>query len=205
MSFFLASIYDRFMAPMERTSGVLWRRELLAPLRGRVLEIGAGTGRNLERYGAVDRLVVAEPDRHMRAKLARRASALASPAEIVAWTGERLECGAGEFDAVVSTLVLCSVVDVGAVLAEVRRVLAPGGSFVFLEHVLSPDAARRRWQRRVEPLWKLVAGNCNLCRETDALIGAAGFRHEDTIRESAQGALPILRTMVRGSATLAAR
>ena len=199
MSWLMATIYDRFMAQMERASGDAWRRELMAKLHGDVLEIGAGTGRNLEFYPRLARLVLAEPDVHMRRRL-EAAIDPAKPAEIVSWSADALACADASFDAVVSTLVLCSVPDPAACLAEIRRVLRPGGKLVFLEHVVSPKESRRRWQRRVEPLWKPLADGCHLCRDTEASIRDAGFSIATIERESARKALPILRHMIRGTA-----
>lgn len=202
MSWFMAAIYDRFMRDMERECGAAWRRELLGDLRGDVLEIGAGTGRNLDHYPLVDRLVLAEPDPHMRRKLtevAARAS-VAKSVEVVTWNAERIQSDAGAFDAVVCTLVLCSVRDPKRSLDEIRRVLRPGGKLVFWEHVAADDPGRLAWQRRAEPLWKLVAGNCHLCRDTAHAIEDAGFRFERMTRESARKALPIVRPTIRGIA-----
>lgn len=208
MSWFMATIYDRFMRDMERACGAAWRRELLGELRGDVLEIGAGTGSNLEHYQGVERLVLAEPDPHMRRKLAERvarasvdaAGAAGRSVDVVSWSAEHIESDARAFDAAVCTLVLCSVRDVKRSLDEIRRVLRPGGKLVFLEHVAAEDPARLAWQRRAEPLWKLVAGNCHLCRETAHAIEEAGFRFERITRESARKALPIVRPTIRGIA-----
>lgn len=198
----MAAIYDRFMRDMERECGAAWRRELLGDVRGDVLEIGAGTGRNLDHYQDVERLVLAEPDVHMRRKLAARVASVsvAKRIDVVAWDAEQLESDAHSFDAVVSTLVLCSVGDVERCLAEIRRVLRPGGKLVFFEHVAAEDPGRLAWQRRVEPVWKLVAGNCHLCRETARAIEDAGFRFERMTKESARKALPIVRPTIRGVA-----
>lgn len=198
----MAAIYDWFMRDLEEACGRAWRAELLADVRGDVLEVGAGTGRNLEHYDGLSRLVLAEPDPHMRRKLeAALADARSRPvAEIVAWPAESLDAPDASFDAVVVTLVLCSVRDPARALAEIRRVLRPGGRLVFLEHVASPDPARRAWQRRLEPAWKLVAGNCHLCRETERAIEDAGFAVDRITRESARKALPIVRPTIRGVA-----
>ncbi len=195
----MAAIYDWFMRDLERACGDAWRRELLGDVGGDVLEIGAGTGRNLDHYraSAVGRLVLAEPDRHMRKKLAERAP---PRAEIVSWPAERLEAADASFDAVVATLVLCSVRDLPRSLAEARRVLRPRGRLVFLEHVLAPEASRRAWQRRVEPVWRRVAGNCHLTRDTEHAIEAEGFTIDRITRESVRKATPIVRAMIRGSA-----
>ena len=202
MSWFMATIYDRFMRDMERACGDAWRKELVTELRGHVLEIGAGTGRNLEHYRELDRLVLAEPDPHMRRRLAQKVAqtSVARAVELVSWSAEHLEAESSSFDAVVCTLVLCSVRDVKQSLEEIRRVLRPEGKLVFLEHVAAEDASRLAWQRRTEPVWKLVAGNCHLCRETARSIEDAGFRFERISRESARKALPIVRPTIRGVA-----
>ncbi len=104
------------------------------------------------------------------------------------------------FDVVVSTLVLCSVEDPAVVLRALAAVLRPGGRLAFLEHVASDDPKRLAWQRRLEPIWKHVAGNCHLCRRTEASIEEAGLRIESIRRESARKALPIVRPTIRGVA-----
>lgn len=203
MSWFMATIYDRFMRDMERACGDAWRRELVAELRGDVLEIGAGTGKNLEHYRDLERLVLAEPDPHMRRRLADKVAQTSTRARtvgVVTWSAEHLESEARSFDAVVCTLVLCSVRDVKRSLDEIRRVLRPEGKLVFLEHVAAEEPSRLAWQRRTEPLWKLVAGNCHLCRETARSIEEAGFRFDRITRESARKALPIVRPTIRGIA-----
>lgn len=204
MSWLMATIYDWFMRDMERACGTVWREELLADLRGDVLEIGAGTGRNLDHYRGLDRLVLAEPDPHMRARLVKR-TAVSSPArivDVVPWTAEALEAPDASFDVVVSTLVLCSVPDVPRALASIRRVLKPSGRLVFLEHVASDDPARLAWQRRFEPAWSVIAGNCHLCRDTAGALERAGFHADRFVKESARKALPIVRPTIRGFATV---
>jgi SAM-dependent methyltransferase len=212
MSWLMAAIYDWFMGDFERECGAAWRADLLRDVRGDVLEIGAGTGGNLEHYAGLgagdpglrlERLVLAEPDPHMSKKLGARVAALGAIArsiDVVPWTAEKLDAPDESFDAVVATLVLCSVEDVGASLREIRRVLRPGGRFVFLEHVASPDPKRRAWQRRLEPAWKRLAGNCHLCRDAERSIEDAGFRVERITRESMRKAIPIVRPSVRGHA-----
>lgn len=201
MSWLMAAIYDRFM---RRTEAHLapWRAALLSGLSGRVLELGAGTGVNLTFYPrTLERLVLAEPDRHMRARLATRVARERPDAEVVDASAEALPFEDGAFDAVVSTLVLCSVEDVARALAEARRVLRPGAALVFLEHVAADERpARLRWQRRLEPVWKRVARNCHLTRRTAEAIAAAGFVLEACTRESLREALPFTRPSVRGVA-----
>jgi ubiquinone/menaquinone biosynthesis C-methylase UbiE len=199
VSWLFAAGYDPFMRRSERACLVEWRRELLAPLSGAVLEIGAGTGANLPHYpGSLDRLVLTDSDDHMLARLRRRPEA--ARAEVVRASAEALPFEAGSFDTVVCTLVLCSVPNVGRTLSEVRRVLRPAGSLVFLEHVASDAPARLRWQHRVEPLWSRLAGNCHLTRETNLAIEAAGFTIDHLQRESMRKALPIVRPTIRGVA-----
>ncbi|MHB1988185.1 MAG: class I SAM-dependent methyltransferase [Acidimicrobiales bacterium] len=198
-----ALLYDRFMDGVEQAGLTGWRRELLAPLRGSVLEIGAGTGRNLLLYPAeVTDLVVTEPDPHMRTLLAKAVSGSARQARVIDAPAEHLPFADATFDAVVSTLVLCSVKDQACVLKEVRRVLRPGGELVFIEHVAATDRPRRlRWQRRAEPIWRLLAGNCHLTRDTADSIAAAGFVPSTIVRESMRKSLPIVRPTIRGRAT----
>jgi ubiquinone/menaquinone biosynthesis C-methylase UbiE len=198
----LAAIYDRFMRASEDACLASWRRELLADAGGDLLEIGAGTGANLAHYPPrLSRLVLAEPDAHMRARLAARVAAAGRAAEIVDAPAEHLPFADATFDVVVSTLVLCSVPEPARALGEVHRVLRPGGRLVFLEHVAAEgDRGRRFWQRLLEPPWRLVSGNCHVTRRTAASIAAAGFALEAVTRESVRKALPIVRPSVRGQA-----
>jgi len=203
MSRLLAAVYDRWMTRSEVACLASWRAELLAGLRGVVLEIGAGTGANLHHYPpAVRRLVLCEPDRFMRAHLAGKAAA---GTEILDAPVERLPFADATFDAVVSTLVLCSVADPRTALAEIRRVLRPGGQLYFIEHVAAEDdRGRLRWQRWLEPVWRVIAGNCHLTRRTEAAIEGAGLVLEEVRRESVRKALPIVRPSIRGRARKAA-
>lgn len=199
----LATIYDSVMDPPERACLQAWRTELLADVRGRVLEIGAGTGRTLACYPAgLERLVLAEPDPFMRARLpARIPAALAPVIELVDAPAERLPFDAASFDVVVSSLVLCTTPDPARALAEVHRVLVGGGRLVFLEHVADDERSRRRWwQERLEPLWKHVAGGCHLTRRTHEAIEAAGLVLERIERASIRKAIPLVRSSIRGVA-----
>jgi ubiquinone/menaquinone biosynthesis C-methylase UbiE len=195
----MAAIYDRFMRESEQACLVGWREELLAGVNGEVLEIGAGTGANLPHYPeGVTRLVLAEPDGYMRERLRKRVGE--RKVEICEGEGERLPFADGSFDAVVCTLVLCSVPDVGVVLGEAMRVLRPGGAFVYLEHVAAKDGSRLGWQRRIEPVWKRLAGNCHLTRRTGEALSRAGFVVERETAESMRKAMPFLRPTIRGIA-----
>jgi ubiquinone/menaquinone biosynthesis C-methylase UbiE len=199
-----ASIYDRFMGVSEEACLAAWRDDLLGGLGGEVLEVGAGTGASLAHYGpGVTRIVLCEPERHMRRRLEARAadSARAAAVTVVDAPAAALPFPDASFDAVVTMLVLCSVPDLGAALAEMRRVLRPGGSLVFLEHVAA-DASPQRlaWQRRVEPFWRICAANCHLTRRTDEAIRDAGFAIETLERESIRKAMPLVRPSIRGVA-----
>ena len=205
MSRLFAAVYERMIAASEEACVADWRHSLLGTLEGDVLELGAGTGLNLAHYpSTVIRLVLTEPDRHMRSKLVARLSG-EPPApvrvEVVDAVADRLPFDDGTFDAVVSTLVLCSVPDQAAALAEARRVLRPAGRLLFLEHVAAHDKPDRvKWQRRVEPVWKRVLGGCHLTRETLRAIESAGFDVVDHQRESMRKASPMVRTTERGVA-----
>jgi SAM-dependent methyltransferase len=152
------------------------KRALLAPLGGTVLEIGPGTGTNLAYFAPGIRWLGIEPNPYMERYLQREAERLGRAIEVRGGTAERLDLMDASVDAVVSTLVLCSVRDQARALAEVRRVLKPGGRFVFLEHVAAPRGSwLRRAQRAVRPLWRLLGDGCFPDRETWQAIGRAGF------------------------------
>jgi ubiquinone/menaquinone biosynthesis C-methylase UbiE len=138
----------------------------------------------------------------MRRKLqAKRDAAGAKHVEISDASLEALPAAPDSLDAVVCSLVLCSVPDQQAALKEIQRVLKPGGKLVFLEHVAADSKPNRlKWQRRIEPAWKHLMGNCHLTRRTEAAITAAGFKIERIERESIRKALPIVRPSIRGVA-----
>jgi ubiquinone/menaquinone biosynthesis C-methylase UbiE len=152
------------------------RRELLAEAAGDVLEIGFGTGLNLPHYPAdVRRLTALDPNPGMH-RLARRREHRADLAvDHVTVGGESLPFGDGCYDCVVSTFTLCSIPHVRRALAEVYRVLRPGGRFLFLEHGLSPEPGVRRWQRRLNRLEMLLADGCHLDRNIREFVGAVPF------------------------------
>ncbi len=203
MSWLMAAVYDRLMKGSEDACLGQWRADLLKDLSGAVLEIGAGTGATLSLYPkSVTRLVMCEPDPHMRRRLEHRhAASSAQSVEISAASIEKLPFGAESFDAVVCSLVLCSVPDQNAALAEIRRVLKPSGRLLFIEHIAADGRpGRLRWQRRFEPVWKRVMGNCHLTRRTEEAIKAAGFEFERIKHESIRKALPIVRPSIRGVA-----
>ena len=203
MSFLTACFYDRFMAKAEQACLRDWRAELLRHAHGDVLEIGAGTGASLDHYPArVSRLVLTEPDRHMRRILQQNVDSRGrGEVRVDDGSAEAIRADNGSLDCVVASLVCCSVANLETTLVEINRVLKPGGRFIFLEHVAAAEGtSRRRWQNRINPLWKTLMGNCHLNRETEAAILAAGFEIRDISRESMRKALPIVRPTIRGFA-----
>ena len=183
----MASLYERYVLP--RLLGCACgarpirrqRRRIVPRARGRVLEIGIGAGHNLEFYDAakVESVTGVEPAPELRAMADKAPRTPGLTANIVEGRGEALPFDAAAFDTVVCTYTLCSVAAVERVLAEARRVLKPDGAYLYCEHGLAPDADVARWQRRIEPLWKRVAGNCHLSRPVAATIAANGFAIED--------------------------
>ena len=154
------------------------RRWALVPqARGRVLEIGMGTGRNLPFYdrSKLTQLVGVEPALQMHRLAQRRSAKAGIDVELVGLSAERLPLPDDSFDTVVCTYTLCSIPDPAAALHEVRRVLKPGGHFLFCEHGRAPDEATARWQQRIEPLWKPLAGGCHLTRDVPMLLRDAGL------------------------------
>jgi ubiquinone/menaquinone biosynthesis C-methylase UbiE len=152
------------------------RREVLAPAGGRVLEIGFGTGINLPYYpGGIHHVVGVDSNPGVSRLALRRAAEAHVEVEHHALSAEALPFGDAQFDTVVSTFTLCSIPDLQQALAEVKRVLKPGGEFLYLEHGLSPDPGVARWQRRINPAWKVVGDGCHLDRDPTAELRRAGF------------------------------
>lgn len=172
-----ARVYDRLTPSMERELAAP-RRELLAGLSGRVLEIGAGNGMNLRHYPrTVAEVVALEPERYLRSKA--EVAARAAEVRVVVRDGmaERLPFDPGSFDAAVTCLVLCSVRDHEGALAELRRVLKCGAELRFLEHVRAGSHRKARIQQALDGsgLWPRVAGGCHCARDTVDAITSAGF------------------------------
>jgi ubiquinone/menaquinone biosynthesis C-methylase UbiE len=152
------------------------RARVCAGLAGEVVEVGFGTGLNAPYYPReVTKLAAIEPSRVCMRIAERRIAANSVPVEQAGLTGERLDLDSNRFDAALSTWTLCTIPDVRAALAELRRVLKPGGAFHFVEHGHSPDTQVARWQARIEPVWKPIAGGCHLTRRMPELIEEAGF------------------------------
>ncbi len=198
-----ALIYDIFLAPSEKACVRKWRGELLSKVSGTVLEIGAGTGANVEFYSSdVTELILSEPQNHMMSKLKDRLpNASCKNIKLAKYRVESIDLSDSSVDYVVSTLVLCSVKNPRAALAEIFRVLKPNGALVFIEHIASKtDPGRRKWQNLINPFWKVMAGNCHLNRETEKELLQAGFTLNDVIMDEVKRALPVLSPAIRGFA-----
>jgi SAM-dependent methyltransferase len=190
-----AAAYDPLTAAAERAGMAQARRELLAGARGRVLEIGAGTGRNVAHYPPGSNVTYTEPEPHMANRLRARGVDVAEAG------AEQLPFEDDSFDTVVSTLVLCTVPDVPGSLREICRVLAPGGRLLFLEHVRAePGSKLERWQDRLHGPWHALAGGCNCNRDLLASLGSESFSFEELRRESWRFMPPLVRPVVIGAA-----
>lgn len=196
-----SALYDRGLKETEEAGLREMRRELLESARGKVLELGAGTGLNLAHYPEeIESLTLTEPDPHMAKRLRERLASSGQAAEVVQAPAERLPFPSGAFDTAVATLVLCTVPDPAAALAEARRVLRPGGQLLFLEHVRSEDQATARWQDRLEKPWRFLADGCHCNRDTVAALGASGLSIARVERGEVPKAPSIVRPLVVGCA-----
>lgn len=157
------------------------RRKVVPLASGRVLEIGIGTGLNLEHYdkARIERIVGLDPGLEMHPQARRRSQRAGIDVELIGLSAERIPFDDGSFDTVLVTYALCTIADPAAALGEMRRVLKPGGRLIFCEHGLAPDATVRRWQRRLTPWWARLAGGCHLDRDIPRLLNEAGFESAD--------------------------
>lgn len=179
----MASLYDRFVLPRLlkcacSSPAILKQRAKVVPeAEGRVLELGIGMGLNLSFYdpAKVESVTGVDPAPELRAIAQAAPHDPRIPVKVEDGTAEALPFGDASFDCVVCTFTLCSVQDPAAALSEARRVLKPGGRFLYCEHGLAPEPEVAKWQRRIEPVWKRIAGGCHLTRPVTAAIEAAGF------------------------------
>jgi ubiquinone/menaquinone biosynthesis C-methylase UbiE len=179
------------------------RARTLAGLSGRVLEIGFGSGLNLRHYPAEVQQVLAVEPSDLAWQLAQpRTGESTPPVERVGLDGARLPIPDASVDAVVSTFTLCTVPAVEAALAEIRRVLRPGGGLHFLEHGRAPEESVRRWQRRLQPLQSRVVGGCRLDRRIDDLVTGVGLEMVELSTEYGEGPKPF-SYLYRGRAVAA--
>jgi ubiquinone/menaquinone biosynthesis C-methylase UbiE len=176
-------VYHRCMLPwlldlgMRQSQLARLREQLVVAARGRVLEIGIGSGLNIPFYPrTIEVLIGVEPSPEMLAKARKQAAWVHFPVRLMEGEAENLPLEDRSIDSVVTTWTLCSVRDPMAALRQIRRVLRPGGRLIFIEHGLAPQAGVRRWQERITPLWRRIAGGCHLNRPIDDLIGQSGLR-----------------------------
>jgi SAM-dependent methyltransferase len=196
----VAGGYDRLFDRVDPLGGGDHRRRLVEQAAGEVLEIGAGTGRNLPLYRTATRVVALEPGPGMRARAEQAARGAQVAVEVVDGRAEALPFPDATFDTVVASLVLCTVPDPARALAEARRVLRPGGTLRFYQHVRAEDPRLARWQDRLERPWGWVALGCHPNRDVVAAITAAGFHLLELDRFDFQIMPPLVRPHVLGVA-----
>jgi SAM-dependent methyltransferase len=193
--------YDWFVRSSEEAGLRDQRRDLLAHARGRTLEIGAGTGVNLELYPeAVTELVLTEPDPHMRAQFEGKLAGVGRRAEVVDAGAERLPLPDANVDTVVATLVMCTIPEPDAALGEIARVLKPDGRLLFLEHVRASDPKTARWQDRFERPWGWFGRGCHPNRDTLATISGSALEVTEVEHGEFPKAPPIVRPLIVGQA-----
>lgn len=196
-----AALYGPLLWRTERRGNAARRAHLLRHTEGTVVEIGAGSGHNIDHYPDDVDLLLTEPHAPMARRLERRVSSSGRTAEVVRASAEALPLPDDYADALVSTLVLCTVDDLDASLAEARRVLRPGGRLLFLEHVAGPEGGRlHRWQRRAHGFWHGFACGCNTDRRTEAAIRRAGFEIEELVADELEFDIPLIRPLIWGTA-----
>jgi SAM-dependent methyltransferase len=200
-------IYSRLIFPrlcdwaMRNPHMAELRREALSEVNGEILEIGFGTGLNLEHYPErVRRLTAVDPGLGMARIARRRIERSHIDVDLQVQTAEELTFEDEQFDCVVSTWTLCSIQEAGRAVSEIRRVLRPGGEFSFLEHGLSEEPGVQRWQRRLTPLQRRVADGCRLDVDIEALIRGRAWAKVRVERFLLEGTPRIVGSMYRGVA-----
>ncbi len=187
--------YDDHILPhlIDRGCGIkavrLQREKVVPMAQGDVLEVGFGSGHNLPWYDAakVRRIWGLEPSEQMRRLARKRLAGVRVAVELIDLPGEEIPLEAATVDTIVVTYTLCTIPDVSAALAGMRRVLKPGGKLLYCEHGLAPDANVRRWQDRLNPYWGRFTGGCNLNRDIAGMLDASGFAIDDDNRDYIPG------------------
>ena len=177
-------LYSRYVLPhlihlaCSGQQNMLQRQRLVPQARGDVLEVGIGTGLNLQLYDRdhVTKVWGLDPSPEITRIAAAAAAAVPFDVEFVLAGSEEIPLDGDRFDTILMTYALCSIADAGSALREMARVLKPGGQLLFCEHGAAPDAGVRRWQNRVDPIWSRVGGGCHLNRDIPDLIGQGGFQ-----------------------------
>jgi len=187
-------LYQRHVLPylvhlaMRQKQMVPFRRRVVGAAEGRVLEIGIGSGLNLPLYGPQVRSVIGlEPSPELLRMALVRVAAAPVPVELLEASAEAMPLDDDSFDTVVTTWTLCTIPDAPRALAEMRRVLKPGGALLFVEHGRAPEPGVAQWQDRLDPLWRPIAGGCHLNRKIDDLISGSGFRIDSLVNARLPG------------------
>jgi ubiquinone/menaquinone biosynthesis C-methylase UbiE len=198
-----AALYDRGLKATEENGLREMRRELLSEASGRTVDLGAGTGVNLDLYPeAVSELVMVEPDPHMIKQLRAKAAGRGG-IEILEASAQELPFADDSFDTAVFTLVLCTVPNPELALREAARVLKPGGKLLFIEHVRADEPGLAGWQDRLEKPWRFLADGCHCNRDTVAMIESSPLTLEQVEQGQLPKAPPIVRPLIHGSAVSA--
>lgn len=179
--------YDKYILPFMLNAAMkqkpirYQRKKVVPQAEGRILEVGIGSGLNLEFYdpSKVERVWGLDPSAELRAYAEKEAQQVPFDVEFIGLEAEDIPLDDASMDTVLMTYTLCTIPDAITALKNMRRVLKPGGKLIFCEHGMAPDESVQRWQNRLNPIWKRIAGGCNLNRQIPALIEQGGFKVED--------------------------
>jgi ubiquinone/menaquinone biosynthesis C-methylase UbiE len=191
-------LYENWILPrltdlaMRNREATRYRSQVVPRARGRVLEVGVGSGLNLSFYGPeVESLTALDPSEELLRMASKKAERASLRVDFCNCSSESIPAPDAAFDTVISTWTLCTIPDPVKALKEMKRVLKPGGSVLFVEHGLAPEASVRAWQERLNPVWRKMTGGCNLNRRIDELVCAAGLTITRLENEYAKGLRPM--------------